>query len=207
MILALENLMIEMLTLPRNPHAIQGRSTLKDKSVWASVLERAVPWTQRENLLWSAWAINGHNLWAIDDTTAQRLIVSRCTEANNSVADECQMNRNVKKWTSMSEGSNNFAILEDCVFHFNISFYELRQHKPLWRSKLRKKGKKDADKNRNFVNFAHKFKALPWQQRWELHKDQLEENSSYYWQGLVTEYSLQLFSMKPRGFALVSICI
>ena len=31
-ILALENLIIEMLTLPTNPHAIQGRSTLKDKS-------------------------------------------------------------------------------------------------------------------------------------------------------------------------------
>ena len=32
MILALENLIIEMLTLPTNSHAIQGRSTLKDKS-------------------------------------------------------------------------------------------------------------------------------------------------------------------------------
>ena len=31
MILALENLIIEMLTLLTNPHATQGRSTLKDK--------------------------------------------------------------------------------------------------------------------------------------------------------------------------------
>ena len=31
MILALENLIIEMLTLLTNPHAAQGRSTLKDK--------------------------------------------------------------------------------------------------------------------------------------------------------------------------------
>ena len=57
------------------------------------------------------------NQWAqVGDTTAQELIVSCCTEANNSVADECQMNRNVKKWTSMSEGSDNFAMLEDCIF-------------------------------------------------------------------------------------------
>ena len=57
------------------------------------------------------------NQWAqVDDTTAQELIVSCCTEANDSVADECQMNRNVKKWTSMSEGSDNFAMLEDCLF-------------------------------------------------------------------------------------------
>ena len=57
------------------------------------------------------------NQWAqVGDTTAQELIVSCCTEANNSVADECLMNRNVKKWTSMSEGSDNFAMLEDCLF-------------------------------------------------------------------------------------------
>ena len=46
----------------------------------------------------------------IDDTMAKDLIVSCCTEANNSVADKCQMNRNVKKWASMSEGSDNFAL-------------------------------------------------------------------------------------------------
>ena len=40
------------------------------------------------------------------------MFVSCCTEANNSVADQCQMIRirNVKKWTSMSEGSDNFAM-------------------------------------------------------------------------------------------------
>ena len=52
----------------------------------------------------------------IDDTMAEDVIVSSCTEANNSVADECQMNPDVKKWTSMSEGSNNFAMLEDWLF-------------------------------------------------------------------------------------------
>ena len=37
------------------------------------------------------------------------LIVSCCTEVNNSVADECHMNPDVKKWSSMSKGSDNFA--------------------------------------------------------------------------------------------------
>ena len=46
----------------------------------------------------------------VDDTIAKDLILSCCTEENNSVADECQMNRNVNKWTSMSEGSDNFAL-------------------------------------------------------------------------------------------------
>ena len=40
---------------------------------------------------------------------AEDLMVSCCTEANNSVAYECQMNPDVKKWTSMSEGSDNFS--------------------------------------------------------------------------------------------------
>ena len=41
---------------------------------------------------------------------AEDLIVSCSTEANNSVADECQMNPDVKKWTSMSEGRDNFNL-------------------------------------------------------------------------------------------------
>ena len=46
----------------------------------------------------------------VDDTMAKDLFVSCCTEANNSVADECKINRDVKKWTSMSEESDNFAM-------------------------------------------------------------------------------------------------
>ena len=34
---------------------------------------------------------------------------------NNSVADECQMNPDVKKWTSMSE-ERYYAMLEDWLF-------------------------------------------------------------------------------------------
>ena len=33
----------------------------------------------------------------VDDTIAKDLILSCCTEENNSVDDECQMNRNVKQ--------------------------------------------------------------------------------------------------------------
>ena len=47
---------------------------------------------------------------------AEVLIVSCYTEANNSVGDECQMNSDVKKWTFMREGLDNFAVLEDWLF-------------------------------------------------------------------------------------------
>ena len=53
----------------------------------------------------------------VDETMAEDLIVSCSTEANNSVADECQMNPDVKKRTFMT-------------------FY-LMQYTPLWRSKFR----------------------------------------------------------------------
>ena len=47
---------------------------------------------------------------------AEDLIVSCCTEAKNLVADECQTNPDVKKWTSTSEGRDYFAMLEDWLF-------------------------------------------------------------------------------------------
>ena len=54
---------------------------------------------------------------AVDDTMAEDLIVSCRTQCvNNSVADECQVNPDVTKWTSMSEGRDNFAMLEDWLF-------------------------------------------------------------------------------------------
>ena len=52
----------------------------------------------------------------VDDTLAEDLIVSCYTNANNSVADELQMNSDLKKWTFMSEGRDNFAMLEDWLF-------------------------------------------------------------------------------------------
>ena len=53
----------------------------------------------------------------VDDTLAEDLIVSCYTDANNSVADECQMNSDLKKkWTFISEGRDNFAMLKDWLF-------------------------------------------------------------------------------------------
>ena len=68
---------------------------------------------------------------------AEDLIVS-CfsTEANNSVAGECQMNPDVKKWTSLSVGTGQLCHVRKLAFYFIISFY-LMQHTPLWRSKFR----------------------------------------------------------------------
>ena len=54
----------------------------------------------------------------VDDTNmADDLIVScYADKANNSVADECHMNSDVKKWTFMREGLDKFAMLEDVLF-------------------------------------------------------------------------------------------
>ena len=67
---------------------------------------------------------------------AEDLIVSCSTEANNSVADECQMNPDVKKRTFMSEGRDRLCHVTRLPFYLNISFY-LMQYTPLWRSKFR----------------------------------------------------------------------
>ena len=40
----------------------------------------------------------------VDDTIAKDLILSCCTEKNNSVDDECQMNRNVKQMDIYERG-------------------------------------------------------------------------------------------------------
>ena len=58
------------------------------------------------------------------------------TEANNSVAGECQMNPDVKKLTSMSVGTGQLCHVRRLAFYFIISFY-LMQHTPLSRSKFR----------------------------------------------------------------------
>ena len=94
-------------------HAFQGRSTLKDECLrqfWNKPF-RAIKETINDVVHErSMSAIYEQSMTLIDDTMAKDLIVSCCTEANNSVADKCQMNRNVKKWASMSEGSDNFAL-------------------------------------------------------------------------------------------------
>ena len=65
------------------------------------------------------------------------------------------MNRNVKKWTVLSGGIDNFTMLEDWL---NISFYELMQYKLLWRSKFRIRIK-ETDKNRN-LRISHTSSKL-----------------------------------------------
>ena len=92
----------------------------------------------------STWAIlltstiYEQSILPVDDTLAEDLIVSCYTDANNSVADERQMNSDLKKWTFMSEGRDNFAMLEDWLFIliFPAGFY-LMQHMLLLRSKFR----------------------------------------------------------------------
>ena len=88
-------------------------------------------------ILWTS-TIYEQSILPVDDTLAEDLIVSCYTDANNSVADECQMNSDLKKWKFMSEGRDNFAMLKDWLFIliFPGGFY-LMQHTPLLRSKFR----------------------------------------------------------------------
>ena len=101
------------------PKAVHGRFTLKDdceRQFWNEPfceLKERLNDVVHEQLMSKIYE---QSVILIDDTMAEDLIVSCCTEANISVADECQMNPDVEKWTSVSEGSNNFAVLEDWLF-------------------------------------------------------------------------------------------
>ena len=134
----------------------------------------------------------------IDDTMAEDLIVSCCTEANNS-ADECQMNPEVQKWTSTSDNSEANNSADECqmnpdvqkwtstsdnfarlALHFHIFFYSM-QHMPLWRSKFRMRIKTIRTK-KGTLRISHTSSKLPQDIRSGSfdHKDQLlEENRSY----------------------------
>ena len=116
-----------MLTLHTDPHTVHGSTfILKDgcqpllgvvnKATVLSVSvrtghfmnsKRKLPINVVHEQLIST--IYEQSIIPIDDTMDEDLMVSCCTEANNSVAYECQMNPDVKKWTSMSEGSDNFS--------------------------------------------------------------------------------------------------
>lgn len=100
--LALENRIKGMLTLHTNPQAVHGRSTLKDDC--------------------------GHQFWngpfrefkeRINDvheqltSTIYEQSISCCTRSNKAVPDESTI-PDVNKWKSMSEGSDNFAMLKRC---------------------------------------------------------------------------------------------
>ena len=134
----------------------------------------------------------------VDDNMAEDLIVSCCTEANNS-ADECQMNPEVQKWTSTSDNSEANNSADECqmnpdvqkwtstsdnfarlALHFHIFFYSM-QHMPLWRSKFRMRIKTIRTK-KGTLRISHTSSKLPQDIRSGSfdHKDQLEENGSYY---------------------------
>ena len=116
-------------------------------------------------------------------TMAEDLIVS-CfsTEANNSVAGECQMNLGVKKWTSMSVGTGQLCHVRRLAFYFIISLY-LVQHKPLWRSKfriLRIKKTRTKIGSLRILHTSSKLHRIGTSNPGAAHKDQLEENRSYF---------------------------
>ena len=53
----------------------------------------------------------------VDDTMAEDFLYTVVlSEANNSVADECQMNPHVTHVHDLSEGCDNFAMSEDWLF-------------------------------------------------------------------------------------------
>ena len=120
----------------------------------------------------------------IDDTMAEDLIASCCTEANNSVADECQMNPDVDE-----RGKWQLYHVRRLAFHFTvvISFYFM-QHTPLWRSKFRIKIKKTRTKI-GTLRISHKFKLHRdiWSGSFTKTNLRKTENRSHYWHGLVTE--------------------
>ena len=103
-------------------------------------------------------------------TTAEDLIVSCRTQWSEQL--NCRWMSD-KSWCYEMDvherGTWQLCHVRRLAFPLNISFYLI------WRSKFRILRIKKTRTKVGTLNFAHKFKA------W------LEENRSYYWQGLVTE--------------------
>ena len=101
-----------------NPNAVHTRSTQKvecERRFWNGSfreLKEKINDVVHEQLMNTSYELS---IIPINDSLAEDLIVSCCTEANNSVADECQMNPDVTKWAFVSEGSDNFAMLEQSI--------------------------------------------------------------------------------------------
>ena len=82
----------EMLRLHTNPHAVHGRFTLKDnceRKFWNEPfrkLKESINDVVTNMSSYIMSTIYEQSITAIDDTMAEDLIVSCCTEANNSVA-------------------------------------------------------------------------------------------------------------------------
>ena len=98
--------------LHTNPHAVHGRFTLKDdceRQVWNAGAVSC-----------STWAINKHNLWAKYFTSWRHYGWRLDCKLSYSVKRTTQLPMNVR-WIlmlrkSMSEGRDNFAMLEDWLF-------------------------------------------------------------------------------------------
>ena len=100
--LALENRIRGMLTLHTNPQAVHGRSTLKDDC---------------EHQFWNGpfreFKERINDVHEQLTSTIYEQSISCCTRSNKAVPDESTI-PDVNKWKSMSEGSDNFAMLKRC---------------------------------------------------------------------------------------------
>ena len=101
-----------------NPNAVHTRSTQKvecERRFWNGSfreLKEKINDVVHEQLMNTSYELS---IIPINDSLAEDLVVSCCTKANNSVADECQMNPDVTKWAFVSEGSDNCALLEQSI--------------------------------------------------------------------------------------------
>ena len=138
----------------------------------------------------STWAIKKHNLWARYFTSWRHYGWRLDCKLSYSVKRTTQLPTNAR-WilmlrTSMSEGRDNFAMLEDWLFYF--SFY-LMQHTPLWRSKFRTLRIKKTRTKIGTLRISHTslklLRDIPSGSFTE--SDLRKIYRSYYWQGLVTE--------------------
>ena len=102
MMLALENRIKGMLTLHTNPQVVHGRSTLKDDC---------------EHQFWNGpfreFKERINDVHEQLTSTIYEQSISCCTRSNKAVPDESTI-PDVNKWKSMSEGSDNFAMLKRC---------------------------------------------------------------------------------------------
>ena len=81
-------------------------------SVFGRLCRKTAPWGREDTRVWYRETMFSckwfHTIFPCTDP---------CTNTFwTSVADECQMNPDVTKWTSMSERRDNFAMLEDWLF-------------------------------------------------------------------------------------------
>ena len=130
----------------------------------------------------------------VDDTKAEDLIVSCRTQWGEQLSCRWMSDESWCYEMDVHErGTWQLCHVRRLAFPLNISCY-LMQHTPLWRSKFGILRIKKTRTKIETLRISHTSSkpASPGHPIRELHKDQLEENRSYYWQSLVTEYSIQV---------------